>query len=100
MMMGYYHKVSNKKYYLAIASSTKEKENVEEDLKVAFDIIGPYKHKFVNYETMYSSKPYSDEIYVTETLDATSHFESAAEDVLKIYKEITGKELDLQIKED
>jgi Rab GDP dissociation inhibitor len=36
---------------------------------------------------------------VTSTLDATSHFESSAEDVIKIYKSMTGKELDLNIEE-
>lgn len=43
MMLGESHKVCKKGFYLAIISTTKEKENVEEDLKVAFDIIGPYK---------------------------------------------------------
>ena len=34
---------------------------------------------------MYESSDYNDNIFVTSSLDATSHFESAAEDVEKIY---------------
>ena len=41
----------------------------------------------------------NDEIYVTSSLDATSHFESSAENVCKIYKAITGKEVDLNVQE-
>jgi Rab GDP dissociation inhibitor len=37
----------------------------------------------------------SDNIYITKSMDPTSHFESATYDVLEIYKKITGKELDL-----
>ena len=83
--MGVSHKVCQKGYNLAIISTHKEKENIEEDLKVAFELIGPYKHKFIMTETMYESKNYDDNIFVTSSLDATSHFESAAEDVEKIY---------------
>lgn len=62
-------------------------------------MIGPYKHKFVMTETQYECEDYKDDIFVTATLDATSHFESAAEDVEKIYKSLTGKELDLTLPE-
>ena len=50
-------------------------------------------------ETRYECDDYKDDIFVTATLDATSHFESAAEDVEKIYKSLTGKELDLTLPE-
>lgn len=41
------HGVCKKGYYLAIISTTPEKENPEEDLKIAFNLIGPVKHKFI-----------------------------------------------------
>jgi len=46
---------------------------------------------------MYEAKDYSDNIFITSSLDATSHFESSAEDVCNVYKAITGKELDLTL---
>jgi Rab GDP dissociation inhibitor len=34
---------------------------------------------------------------VTKSYDATSHFESASDEVLEIYERITGEKLDLTI---
>lgn len=42
-----------------------------------------------------SSEDVRDNVFVTKSLDPQSHFESATEDVLSLYKKITGKELDL-----
>lgn len=41
------------------------------------------------------SEDVKDNVYVTKSLDPQSHFESATEDVLSLYKKITGKDLDL-----
>jgi hypothetical protein len=41
----------------------------------------------------------SDGCFISTTYDATSHFETEIEDVLSMYRRITGKELDLE-KED
>jgi len=38
-----------------------------------------------------------DNLYVTSSYDATSHFESASEDVLELYERIVGEKLDLNI---
>jgi len=88
MMMTSYYGVCLKGKYLAIISTTKEKENVKEDLKVAFDLIGDIEHEFYIEEDQYESKEFSDGIYITSSLDSTSHFESAARDVEKIYEAI------------
>lgn len=34
---------------------------------------------------------------MTKSYDATSHFESATDDILEIYERITGEKLDLNI---
>jgi Rab GDP dissociation inhibitor len=34
---------------------------------------------------------------VTKSYDATSHFESASDEVLEVYQRITGEQLDLNI---
>lgn len=46
---------------------------------------------------MYNGLSKQKGIFVTNTLDETSHFESSATDVERIYKEITGKDLDLTL---
>ena len=37
-----------------------------------------------------------DGLFISDSFDATSHFENETENVLRLYTEITGKELDLE----
>lgn len=99
MQIGPSHGVCKKGYYLAIISTTAEAKSVDEDLKLAYSIIGPVLFKFVTEEVVYesASKEVQNNWFVTSTLDATSHFETAAENVMDIYKKITKKDLDLNI---
>ncbi len=41
-----------------------------------------------------------DNCYISKSYDAASHFEACAEDVLQLYKLITGTELDMNISAD
>jgi len=99
MNIGSDHGVCKKGFSIAIISTTLESKSIDEDLKIAYDIIGPIKYKFVTEEVLYKpTYPTSvNNWYITDTLDPTSHFESAAENVIKLYKEITGKDIDLEI---
>lgn len=38
---------------------------------------------------------FSDGLVISDSFDATSHFENETENVLNLYKKITGKDLDL-----
>ena len=42
----------------------------------------------------------AENLYITKSYDATSHFESSSRDVLAIYEKITGESLDLNIQPD
>lgn len=44
-----------------------------------------------------TNDPLADGLWVSESYDATSHFETASEDVLQIYERLTGEKLDLNI---
>lgn len=98
MVVSSEHAACKEGYYLAIVSATQETNNPEAELAPAFDIIGPVKEKFMTITPMYepTSENVTDNVYVTRTLDPTSTFESAANDVLRVYKQITGKDLDLE----
>lgn len=93
--------VCKKGYYLAIISGNKENENVDVDFRVAFEIIGAVKYRFVTSSVLYSpiDRSFRNGLAITDSLDPTSHFEGAADNVLEIYKNITGKDLDLVITE-
>jgi Rab GDP dissociation inhibitor len=42
----------------------------------------------------------SDACYISKSYDATSHFETCANDVLSLYQRITGTQLDMNINAD
>lgn len=60
-------------------------------------MVGPIKEKFVRVSDRYEpiDKDFDDGIFISTSFDATSHFESETDNVLGLYKKITGKELDL-----
>ena len=46
MMIGPNHGVCKKGFFIVIISSIKEIESFDDDLKIAFDLIGPIKYRF------------------------------------------------------
>lgn len=42
----------------------------------------------------------ADNCFISRTYDATSHFETVADDVLELYKRITGTDLDMNISDE
>ena len=59
--------------------------------------MGPVKEKFFKISERYEpiKNNFGDGVFISNSFDATSHFESETENVLAMYKEIFGKELDL-----
>jgi len=57
---------------------------------------------FVSVTTLYD--PVQDgsknKLWITSSYDATSHFESASDEILNIYERIVGEKLDLNIEPD
>lgn len=96
LMMSGVHQVCKSGYYIAIISAMVETKDPEKELLPAFEIIGNVKEKFITISDLYvPNTDYSDNVFVTKSLDPQSHFESATMDVLELYQKITGKELDL-----
>jgi len=99
MLVSDIHQVCKKGFWVAVISTDVETNDPHSEIKPAFDIIGNPCEMFVTISELHEptnpGMP-EDNIFITKTLDATSHFESAAEDVLRIYKLITGKDLDLE----
>lgn len=91
------HKVAPKGKYIGIVSTTVETKDPNSELKPGLDLLGPILHTF--YSTTDYFVPTNDsqkeQIFVSKSYDATSHFETVVEDVMRIYKEITGKDVDL-----
>jgi Rab GDP dissociation inhibitor len=98
-MVSYSHLICAKGIYVAIISATVESENPEEEIQPAIDLLGDILEMFVSVSTLYDPATPGQEsnLWVTSSYDATSHFESASEDILQIYEQIVGEKLDLNI---
>jgi len=60
-------------------------------------LLGSVKEKFITVSDVYAPvSDFKDNLYITRSLDPTSHFETATDDVIYLYKLITGKDIDLE----
>lgn len=93
------HAVCSQGLYVAMVSTTVETSNPEEEIKPALELLGDVLEQFTIISDLYEpvNDGTSNNLYVTSSYDPTSHFESASNDVLSIYKRIFGEDYDLTI---
>mmetsp|Transcript_27998 Transcript_27998/g.42334 ORF Transcript_27998/g.42334 Transcript_27998/m.42334 type:complete len:194 (+) Transcript_27998:773-1354(+) len=98
-MVSYSHLICAKGIFVAIISATVETDTPEKEIEPAIALLGDVLDMFVNVSTLY--EPVEDgannNLWVTSSYDATSHFETASEEILQMYERIVGEKLDLNI---
>jgi len=97
----YAHNVAAKGKYIAFASATVETDDPVNELRPALALLGPVEEQFFDIKEVRVpvNDPAADGCFISEGYDASTHFETTVLDCLKMYKAITGKELDLSEKE-
>ncbi|GFY59125.1 rab GDP dissociation inhibitor beta [Trichonephila inaurata madagascariensis] len=95
-LVSYTHQVAAKGWFIAMVSTTVETENPEQEIKLGLDLLGPIKQKFVWVSDVFKPKDYGEEsqIFISQSYDATSHFETTCLDVLDIFRRGTGEDFD------
>ncbi|XP_052146659.1 guanosine nucleotide diphosphate dissociation inhibitor At5g09550-like [Oryza glaberrima] len=95
----YAHNVAPKGKFIAFVSTEAETDKPEIELKPGIDLLGPVEETFFDIYDRYEPTNTADEdnCFVTNSYDATTHFETTVKDVLALYSKITGKELDLSV---
>eukprot|EP00835_Amoeboradix_gromovi_P003855 NODE_271_length_12205_cov_0.703205.p11 type:complete len:114 gc:universal NODE_271_length_12205_cov_0.703205:3394-3053(-) len=102
-MVGSNHNVAKEGYSIAIVSSVLDDKGKtpEEEIELGLRLLGPIHQKFIFVndvlEPAYlkgAAKP--EGLFISNSFDATSHFETVCIDVLRLYKEVMGKELVLK----
>lgn len=92
------HSVCAKGYWTAIVATIAETATPEKECDPGVALLGPVAERFVSIEDLY--EPVSDgsaeQVFVTRSYDATSHFETVCADVKSVYKRVTGNELKLE----
>jgi Rab GDP dissociation inhibitor len=87
------HQVCKDGYFIAIVSATIETENPEQEIEPALKLLGPVLEKFVsisNVEEVNEGKTVEN-LHITNSYDATSHFEIESQNIFDIFKRITGQ---------
>ncbi|KAL7627432.1 Rab GDP dissociation inhibitor alpha [Parahypoxylon ruwenzoriense] len=94
------HNVCPKGYYIAIVSTIAETSaNHHLELQAGLDRLGHIEEQFLGppiplYEPLEDGT--KDNVFISKSYDATSHFETTTDDVKDIYARATGEELKVE----
>ncbi|KIY95981.1 Rab GDP dissociation inhibitor alpha [Monoraphidium neglectum] len=96
----YAHNVAANNKWIAFVSTTVETSNPEAELAPGLALLGHIDEKFVSVSDVHvpledGSK---DKAFISSGYDPTTHFETTVEDVLDIYRRVTGEVPDLDTK--
>jgi Rab GDP dissociation inhibitor len=114
------HNVCAKDVYVAMVSTIVETSTPEREIQPGLALLGPIYDKygchllfpfpnvdsfdfsrFVSISPLYTptSSGTDDNIFITRSYDATSHFETVVDDVMDVWKRVTGIDLVLEDKQ-
>jgi len=87
------HEVAPKGHFIVLVSTFVETANPKDELKPGLALLGPVLHQFWSVDPLFAGTNSSktEGIHISNSYDATSHFETIANDVIRIYKEVTGE---------
>jgi len=88
------HNVAPKGKYICLVSSIMETGDPVKDLEAGVKLLEPTIHKFYSVSPLF--EPVNDHkkegVHISKSYDATTHFETVCDDVVRLYKEITGED--------
>jgi Rab GDP dissociation inhibitor len=98
-MMSDQQKVSAQGVYVAIVSTKVETANPATELNCGLALLGNILQRFDSVAECYApvGDGLADRCFISSSFDGTSHFEDDCEDLLSLYKRVTGEELDMTI---
>lgn len=94
------HLVCSKGHYLAIISTVIETEAPHVEIEPAFKLLGQTRDVLMGIADIYEpiEDGTKDNVFISRSYDATSHFETTTDDVKDLYFRISGKPLELKKK--
>ena len=89
------HKTTPQGKFLALVSTTVETDDPHAELAPGLALLGDIAESFVAVDDVYypSDDGKDDQVFVSKSYDATTHFETTVDDVFDLYKRIFGKDL-------
>jgi len=96
-VVSYAHNVAPKNKWIALVSTQVETASPEAELKYGISLLGKVEETFFQvrdlFEPLEDGK--KDQVFISKSFDPETHFDKSCEDILDIYKRITGKDMDL-----
>lgn len=95
-LISYTHQVSANGWFIAMVSTTVETNDPEAEIQPGLELLGPIRQKFMSVSDYLvpTDDGLQSQIFISESYDATTHFETTCLDVLDIFKRGTGEEFD------
>lgn len=95
-LISYTHQVAAKGWFIGMVSTTVETENPENEIAPGLALLAPIAKKFISISDYVepTDKGLDTQVFISESYDATTHFETTCLDVLDIFKRGTGTEFD------
>jgi len=95
------HMIAPKGKWVVIVATIVETAKPEAEVDAGLALLGPIQHKFFMTRDIFNpaNNSEAERIFISKSYDAQSHFESVSDDVMRIYKELTGKNVDLTPKQ-
>ncbi|KAJ1836784.1 Rab GDP dissociation inhibitor alpha [Coemansia sp. RSA 2708] len=89
-------------YVASISTIAETAGDPKEEIAAGLKLLGPVEQIFVSVSDVYEpvADGTADNVFISRSYDATSHFETVYDDVKDMYRRITGKELVLQKREE
>jgi Rab GDP dissociation inhibitor len=101
-MVSFAHCVAAKGKYIAIVSTTVETDDPQEEIEPGIQLLGDVLERFDAVSDTFEplASGHEDNCYISKSYDATSHFESVADDLLDLHVRVFGEALDMSISAD
>lgn len=95
-LVSYTHQVAAKGWFVGMVSTTVESDQPENEIKPGLDLLEPIAQKFITISDYLEpiDNGIDSQIFISESYDATTHFETTCLDVLDIFKRGTGEDFD------
>jgi len=92
------HNVCAKDVYIAMVSTIVETDRPEMELAPGLALLGHIHEKFVSISPLYcpTADGRADNIFITRSYDATSHFETVVDEVNDVWQRVIGSKLVLK----
>jgi len=91
------HSVAPKGKWIALVSTIATTAKPEDELAMGIRLLGAVDETFYHVRDMYKPKEdgRKDQVFISTSYDPETHFETTCQDILDVYKRITGKDMDL-----